>query len=1080
MKKSLIITISAIIVFRVIAGPAEALTAKRSQDTTPWWKQQKIIFMWGQWIHDRQATNVVGHRCDLSREVFSDLAQAGATVFSELQGYSPKNAHYAHEFGLKYFATVFVSNLHTHSGRTWAQESGKGHYFKCPLDEVPYESWLVEPHLEGAKAGLIDGIHIDWERYGGKGEATGICYCDDCFSTFLKRQTIKQTFPDKAKRFQFLLKRNLVGAYEENFHRRRIAMFINIRRKLQTANPDLMFSSYGLHLSDFSRAMNTPDRPFIFLDCNHYVPDSRKPWWESYGSRLRKEGYIYIPGGWINYLFGAGPSQVSAARWIYETSVNEDGCWLWFERDLDDEILRAYATADRQIKDVEHNVGKYLLNGKRDSHFVTTVEWTGRPELKPAVITQTYHLGREHLTHVNNVDSDWPLRTRLRFSHLPRAKRWTVSDPMSGLYYSGDGKSAVWTSEDLLAGVVIALDPRSDLFLLVSPADAELKIDTSRMVHSRQFDRLPDHEAASQAAGPIKAMARLYTMKNSIYGEKLDSLRSSAKKVFDLPRTGWMFKMDKDDLGAGQSWYLPNSPLDGWIPIEIEKFWGGNGSTGAGWYCANIDIPDLPRDKRIYLHFDGVDEHLVLWIDGKYAGDHDRAIAYWDKPFAIDVTEKLTAGRHHIAMRVFNVGGAGGVFKPVSVFAGHNVQGTANFAGDSTTETKVSGSIVYTATEPMGFGGAEGGLTIGNVIRTVDADGKNQLRIRQLSGHLWSPRRSPDGKRIAFVHNAGGRGQIFVMRTDGSEATNLSNNGYCDRSPRWSPDGKEIAFVSDRTGDWDIYVMSADGSSQRCIAGNPGLDRGHAWSPDGMRILWVSHVSGMPNIWVCDADGSSSRPLITPDKPLTIQKSDFDEKDQVFNFVDVKGIFPDNSFYLMNPVWSPDSKQIAAVVLRIQGGRHRLVVIDADGSRMLRLVNKMAFVGDLIWSPDGKFLAGCGQEISESERTGLFVIRADGTDEKIRGKSLIDVGPQGPRLGGAQRHGLMTWYSHGSAEPRRVVKSFYSLAFSPDGKSIAFSSDMDPSGAFYVYTVPAAGGSPTKLEATKSAWPNQIDWLREL
>ena len=43
--------------------------------------------------------------------------------------------------------------------------------------------------------------------------------------------------------------------------------------------------------------------------------------------------------------------------------------------------------------------------------------------------------------YVNNVDNDWPLRARLRFSHLPRARRWTVQDAMGDLYYSNDGKS---------------------------------------------------------------------------------------------------------------------------------------------------------------------------------------------------------------------------------------------------------------------------------------------------------------------------------------------------------------------------------------------------------------------------------------------------------------------------------------------------------------------------------------------------------------------------------------------------------------------------------------------------------------
>ena len=70
----------------------------------------------------------------------------------------------------------------------------------------------------------------------------------------------------------------------------------------------------------------------------------------------------------------------------------------------------------------------------------------------------------------------------------------------------------------------------------------------------------------------------------------------------------------------------------------------------------------------------------------------------------------------------------------------------------------------------------------------------------------------------------------------------------------------------------------------------------------------------------------------------------------------------------------------------------------------------------------------------------------------------------------------MSWYSHGGAQPRRVVKTFASLAWSPDGETIAFSSDMDPTGAFCVYTINPAGGQAKRLDATKSAWPNQIMW----
>ena len=100
-------------------------------------------------------------------------------------------------------------------------------------------------------------------------------------------------------------------------------------------------------------------------------------------------------------------------------------------------------------------------------------------------------------------------------------------------------------------------------------------------------------------------------------------------------------------------------------------------------------------------------------------------------------------------------------------------------------------------------------MTIGNVIRSVDPGDEGELRqsygiwrytvpslLRQVRGHLWSPRYSPNGARIAFVHDAGGRGQIFVMNTDGSGAVNVSENAFCDRAPRWSPDGAQIAAAT--------------------------------------------------------------------------------------------------------------------------------------------------------------------------------------------------------------------------------------------------------------------------------------------
>ena len=148
--------------------------------------------------------------------------------------------------------------------------------------------------------------------------------------------------------------------------------------------------------------------------------------------------------------------------------------------------------------------------------------------------------------------------------------------------------------------------------------------------------------------------------------------------------------------------------------------------------------------------------------------------------------------------------------------------------------------------------------------------------------------------------------------------------------------------------------------------------------------------------------------------------------------------------------------------------------MDADGSRIVEAINWMMGLDQLAWSPDGGQLAGTMRTgPAEPERSGIFVVKPG--ERKYRW--LVDVSPVGPRLGGAQRHGLNAWYSHGSAQPRRAVKTFASLTWLPDGRAFSFSSDMDASGAFYIYTVPGdGGGKPTRLDATKSAWQNDYSW----
>jgi Tol biopolymer transport system component len=88
------------------------------------------------------------------------------------------------------------------------------------------------------------------------------------------------------------------------------------------------------------------------------------------------------------------------------------------------------------------------------------------------------------------------------------------------------------------------------------------------------------------------------------------------------------------------------------------------------------------------------------------------------------------------------------------------------------------------------------------------------------------PRYSPDGAKIVFERIRDSALQIYVMNSDGSNQTRLSNLSGWDLAPAWSPDGTKILFTSTRNNETALYVMSPDGSNvTRVTAGSDAVWR---------------------------------------------------------------------------------------------------------------------------------------------------------------------------------------------------------------------------------------------------------------
>jgi len=296
--------------------------------------------------------------------------------------------------------------------------------------------------------------------------------------------------------------------------------------------------------------------------------------------------------------------------------------------------------------------------------------------------------------------------------------------------------------------------------------------------------------------------------------------------------------------------------------------------------------------------------------------------------------------------------------------------------------------------------------------------------IEQWAGLKWiyNPRISPNGRYVVYEvrepewKQGYWRTEIWTVEVANGKCRRISDNDASSEDPQWSPDSDRVAFISDRDGIPEVYAMAPTGRQGEALTNFPTGVRSFEWSPDGKMVAFIAREP--------DPKGEEKKILnfgefqeVDGDDHYRLWVTDVSnaEKSGKLNAHRITG---SDCAGIAGFRWSPDSSAIAFAASAREaydpiGALDIYVGTMADGS--LRCVAH----GDgpqmnPVWSPDGKEVA------YESTPSSTYAFSCGRIEAALGFGSSTRVVKDGfdedPSLVGWTAQGIYLTTSHGTGE----------------------------------------------------------------